>query len=312
MTEIVGINIAVLVVTISIILSGIILGLGRAISIKRIELFGVEELIQSIINAALVGGIFVIIEVAQTISKEMTLSSCSAESMISAVSCSFQAASGSLNALSGEIIKLSLLIGNYQSIVLNFNILEIQPLQNLSLVSNLFSANLIFSNILLIFLDFNLMLLNFFEQNALFLFLPLGLVLRSFFATRKIGGFLIALSIGLYLFYPAFIMAFPTPEPELLNATEAIILITNNSNYIVPPIVDMNDNYVIAQKIDQLSQNDFTGDLTIAHSKTSLALSKTMLSCVFAPLFSFIITIIFIKGFGDILSGPISFSLGVV
>ncbi len=312
MTEIVGINIAVLVVTISIILSGIILGLGKAFSIKRIELFGFEELIQSIINAALVGGIFVIIEVAQTISKEMAVSSGSSNSIISAASLSFKEIFSSINILSGEIVKLSILLGNYQSIVLNFGPIEIQPLQNLSSISNLFSIDLIFSNLLLIFVDFNLILLNFFEQNALFLFLPLGLIFRSFFATRKIGGFLIALSIGLYLFYPSFIMIFPFPHSELSNATNQMASITNNSNYTTIPIVDMNDNYVIAQKMDELSQNDFIGDLTLAHSKNSDALSKALLSAVFAPLFSLLITIIFIKGLGDILSGPMSFSLGVV
>jgi hypothetical protein len=51
----INLDVAVAIVSASIILSGILIGLGRAFSIKRIESFGVEELVQSVINAALIG-----------------------------------------------------------------------------------------------------------------------------------------------------------------------------------------------------------------------------------------------------------------
>jgi hypothetical protein len=40
------------------------------------------------------------------------------------------------------------------------------------------------------------------NATALTVFLPLGLVLRCFFATRKVGGALISIAVGLYLVFP--------------------------------------------------------------------------------------------------------------
>src|SRR3989338_8625315 len=61
---------ATLLVTISILLSGIAIGLGRALGYKRIENFGIEELAQSILNAAIVGAFAAIKEIVASISSD--------------------------------------------------------------------------------------------------------------------------------------------------------------------------------------------------------------------------------------------------
>jgi hypothetical protein len=114
--------------------------------------------------------------------------------------------------------------------------------------------------LLLMLVELNIQLLNFVAQNSLLLLLPIGLVLRTVFATRKVGGFLIALAIGLYIFYPAFVLVFPDPGPSLLNATAVMDNFTSNSLYATVPVVDLNSNYAIAGKLDVMSGRCVAGN----------------------------------------------------
>lgn len=312
MTEIIGMEIAILVVTISIVLSGIIIGLGRAFSIKKVELFGFEELTQSIINGALIGGIAVIIEVIQTISKDLIEPSCSTDSLIKGVECNFSLLSGHLFLFSQELTKLTVMLGYYQSLILDFSAFEIQPFVNIGAISTTFSFHLLLSSVLIILLNLNLQILSFFSENSLMLFLPIGLVFRSFFATRKLGGFLIAFSIGAYLFYPAFISIFPVPLEEINATNSNITAFVNNSMYATVPIIDLNDNYVIGEKLDNMSSANFVGDLTMIEQRSSKSLSDISFYSVFSPIFSFLITLVFIRELGNVLGGSMSFSWGVI
>ena len=314
MVEIIGMDIALIVVTISIMISGILLGLGRALSIKKIELFGFEELIQSVVNAALVGVIALIIESIETLSSDLITPSCSTSSLIAGVECNFSSLSSVLFSFSNELLKLSVMVGYYQSLILNFSVLEIQPFQNLASLSSVFSFQLLLSNILIILLNLNIQIISFFSTNSLSLLLPIGLVFRSFFTTRRLGGFLIALSIGAFLFYPAFISIFPVPLNSTNSSTLSMSALTNNSLYMTEPIVDLNDNNAVAQKLDSMSSpsTDFVGDLTVVQNSNSNTLSEILYYTVFTPLFSLLITIIFVKEFSDILGGNFSFSWRVV
>jgi hypothetical protein len=180
--------------------------------------------------------------------------------------------------------------------------------------------------------------LEFVSSNALLLILPIGIVLRSLFATRRAGGFLIALAIGLYVLYPSFIMIFPNPESDLVNASAQLDNFTNNSIYATMPVVDLNDNYAIAGKLDLMSgrcannlsnsslcQNytaaylsgsnssevpapDFTGDLTVITQANSDSISKVLLYSVVAPILSLILTIIFVRELGEVLGSEVGLS----
>ena len=184
--------------------------------------------------------------------------------------------------------------------------------------------------------------------NALGLLFPVGLVLRTMFATRKVGGFLIALAIGLYLFYPTFVLIFPDPQAEINQSAMLMENFTNNSFYATPPVIDLNDNYAIAGKFDILSgrchpdmfnitnttlnisnssllmacnqtladynitnltaQNvsiDFTGDLTEIAQSNNAAISKSLLYSVIAPIFSLLVTMIFVKELASLLGSEI-------
>ena len=172
-----------------------------------------------------------------------------------------------------------------------------------------------------------LQILLFISQNAVQVLFPLGLLFRSFFATRKLGGFLVALSLSLFLLYPVFILMFSSPEIEISAAVEKISVITKSPEYAPSPIIDLNNNNAVAEKLDFLAgreslfQNnstnnnssnitivpkvttDLTNDLTVMIQSTNAAISKVLLYSVLAPIFSLVVSIIFIKEFGNILSG---------
>ncbi len=334
MADFVGIEIAIVIVTASIILSGILIGLGRAFGYKKVEHFGIEELLQSIVNAAIIGSFAVIIELVDAVSSSIVGDSCPIGNAISQLSCTLDALTVSLFSFFSELVKTSNLVGYYQTLSLNFGSFSISPFTNLSSVSSVLSLQILLTNLIILFLQLNSQIAIFIGQNALGLLFPVGLVLRTFFATRRVGGFMIALSLGLFIFYPAFILIFPTPIYEIDNSSINMVNFTNNSYYAPIPVVDLNDNYAIAGKLDImsgrctnssnstgcLSQNisqenftlenlsvDFSSDLTVITQSNNVALSKSLLYSVIAPMFSLILTFVFVRELTSVLGSEITF-----
>lgn len=339
----IGMEIAVIVVTASIVLAGILIGLGRAFGYKRIEYFGVEELVQSIINAAIIGSFAAVIELVGVVSASVVLTACAEGNVVDQLICTLGTLNAGLFSLFQVLLNMLTMLGYYQSISLDFGSFAISPLANLSSLSGVLSAQLLSLNLLLILIGLNIQITEFIGQNSLALLFPLGLVLRTLFATRRVGGFLIALGIGLYLFYPTFVLVFPSPVEDMNASISAIENFTNNSYYATVPVIDLNDNYAIAGKLDILSgrcleqnmsnvtnmtnasacyefmeqqnitnmtqqQNltlDFSGDLTYITQSNNHVLSKSLLYAVIAPLFSLLITVVFVKELATLLGSEI-------
>jgi len=332
----IGMSIAVIVVTASIVLAGIIIGLGKAFGYRRIENFGVEELVQSVINAAVIGSIASVIALISGISASVVTKKCGIGDAPAQLSCMLTGVQSALFSLFQESVKALDILGYYQSLVLDFAAFSIQPFANLSSISNVLASQVFMMQLLTILIGLNIHMLEFVTQNALALLFPIGLVLRTFFISRKAGGFIIALAIGLYLFYPSFILIFPNPEPELLNATARLGNFTNNSLYATIPVIDLNSNYAIAGKLDMMSgrckastktdnsscgayasnfttnstglSTDFTGDLTMISQSNSGAISKTLLYSAIAPLLSLLVTLVFVKEAGELMGSEIGIS----
>jgi hypothetical protein len=343
----VGVEIAVVVVTASIVLAGILIGLGRAMGYERIEQFGIEELVQSVINAAIIGSFAAIIELIGAVSSSLITGVCSTGTVIDQLICTMGSLNAALFSLFQELIRTLNIIGYYQSISLDFGAFAISPFVNLASVSDALSLQLLSLNAIMMLVELNRQMAIFVGQNALALIFPIGLVLRTFFATRKIGGFLIALALGLYVLYPVFILVFPDPALSVANSTLVMAGFTNNSYYAAVPVIDLNDNYAIAGKMDVLSgrcvdyidyikqmnssnltngtnlssqcsafmlqqqnltQNqslDMSSDLTMISQSNSSSLARSLLYAVIAPLFSLIITIVFVKELATILGSEI-------
>jgi len=326
-----GMGIAIIVVTASIVLAGILIGIGRAFGYKRIEYFGIEELIQSVINAALIGSFVAVIGLIGTASSSITLAGCSQGSVIDQLICTLSTTSDLLFGLFQQMVQVLDLLGYYQGLSLDFGAFSVSPFGNLASVSSTLSAQLLSLDLAMMLIELNRQMALFVSQNALALIFPIGLVLRTVFATRKVGGFLIALAVGLYIFYPAFVLIFPGPQAEINASITAMGQLTNNSYYAPVPVIDLNDNYAIAGKLDimsgRCSQNlsntsacqdfinalpqnstataDFSSDLTLVVQRNTTALSKSLLYAVIAPLFSLLLTIVFVKELGSLLGSEI-------
>ncbi|HID73153.1 TPA: hypothetical protein EYP38_04375, partial [Candidatus Micrarchaeota archaeon] len=258
--EFIGVEIAVTVVIASILLAGILIGVGRAFSYKRVEHFGVEELVQSVVNAAIIGAFAAIMELVNVVSSSVVAETCAEGDAIAQLICTIEGLDMHLFSMFQELVRLTDVLGYYQSLSLSLSSISIQPFTNLSGMSDLFMSQLLSLQFLLVFLELNLQILYFVAQNALLLLFPLGLVLRTLFATRKLGGFLIALSLGLYILYPSFVLIFPDPSADLQNATYDISAFNNNSMYAAVPVVDLNDNYALAGKLDVMSGRCYSED----------------------------------------------------
>lgn len=358
--EFVGVEIAVIVVTASIVLAGILVGIGRAIENKKIEQFGLEELIQSVVNAAIIGSFAAVVELVGSISSTVVSESCSAGNVVMQLICTLNMINVSLFTMFQQLVQTLNIIGYYQSLSLDFGAFAVSPFINLASVSDLLSGQLLALNIIMMLSQLNAQIALFIGQNALGLIFPLGLVLRTLFATRKLGGFLIALAIGLYIFYPTFILIFPNPSESINLSSWSMENFTNNTYYQTVPVIDLNDNHALAAKLDLMSgrcnfndslfyvngtmvnstlfvinetdsvnitieengtacdlflyseQNytkdvsvDLSGDLTVIAQANDHAIAQTTLYNVLAPIFSLIVTIVFVKELSSILGSEI-------
>jgi hypothetical protein len=346
-----GMGIAIIIVTASIVLAGILFGVGRAFGYKNVEYFGIEELMQSLINAALIGSFAAVTGLVASVSSSIVTPGCSSGNVIDQLICMLGLVNGNLFSLFQSLIQMLNILGYYQGLALNFGAFSVSPFGNLSSVSGVLSAQLLSLNLIMILVGLNTQIAVFIQQNALSLLFPVGLVLRSLFATRKVGGFLIALAIGLYVFYPTFVLVFPSPQDDLANSTAIMAAFDNNSYYAPIPVVDLNSNYALAGKLDVMSgrcaplnsslinvtvvtnqtnvtttinvtnatisacQNftnltngastDFSGDITYVTGSATNSLAKSLLYTVVAPLFSLLVTAIFIKELGSLLGSEI-------
>ncbi len=341
--EFAGMGIAIIIVTASIVLAGIMIGLGRGFGYKNIEYFGIEELLQSLVNAAIIGSFAAMTGLVASVSSSIVTPACGTGTVIEQLACMLSAINAGLFALFQELTRMLALLGYYQGLSLDFGSFALSPFGNLSAISGVLSAQLLSLNLIMILVGLNAQIALFIKQNALSLLLPVGLVLRSLFATRKVGGFLIALAIGLYVFYPTFVLVFPAPDAEIANSTLTVAAFNNNSFYAAVPVVDLNSNYALAGRLDVMSGRcaipppvnvtgngtnittitnatasacanftnmtgasaDFSGDITVATGATTNALAKSLLYTVVAPLFSLIVTAAFIRELGSLLGSEI-------
>lgn len=219
-------------IIISIILSGIALGLGRAFSFKRLERFGADEIIQAIINSAILGFVValsaMVVQVGVEFTPQMGNITCftyynattnttiefNATALIPPdyVLCGLNATAMNSSALTSDMIRIENNIGYYQSLALHFGNLSIQPLVNLDSVSTQLSNSLYLIQFATFASAMNAQFLSFVSSGWFGTIFAAGLVLRSFFLSRKFGAFLIAVAIGLIIFYPLMIMMFQPPR----------------------------------------------------------------------------------------------------
>jgi hypothetical protein len=201
-------EVAVAVVIISIMFAGITMGIGRAFQNKKIEYWGRDELLQAFINGAIVGGLIGLIAILDTTVNSLVPSGPSLlcpgldpTTAIGFAQCYLADLGTKIYALSSLLVAVNVIVGFITSLGISF-IITVTPFAGLAPVGSILGMIIESLFVFLLAVQAQSSLLTFISGAALTTFLPVGLILRCFFPTRKLGGALIAMAIGMYVVFP--------------------------------------------------------------------------------------------------------------
>ncbi|MBU0586237.1 hypothetical protein KJ780_01880 [Candidatus Micrarchaeota archaeon] len=307
--------IATTAIIISVIIAGIAIGLGHAFSIKRLERFGLDEIFQSVVNAAILGAAIALSATILQIGAEFTPASAIPDNCtINAtppdyILCGINHTSYSTANLSSDLIRVQNNIAYYQTLDLHFGNFSIQPLANLNSVSNQLSSSSSTIHFSMFALSLNSQLLSFISSNWFGVIFATGLVLRSIFLTRKFGAFLIAAALSFIIFYPLMLMMFQPPTVQLETTKNITSAFLYNSTYQTVPIIDLNDNAAVANKIYNMSfsqDQDYVGDLTVLSQSVTDSSAALFFYSIFVPIIALLVTGALIKALSLSFAGELS------
>lgn len=331
-----GFSIAVYVISIMLSVAAISLGLGFALNNKKLKDFGKEEVMQSIINGILVASLILLFSSGGIVSA--AINSITSSQGISMQCQQFMANNSALclgyNYLSGQgytingvthpsilssVTQLNVLLlgingvlGAIASVKIDLAIVSfsfapvLTPILNqlgylIGVLTTLSIGTLVQSALLIVI-----------SITALTLILPVGLILRSFYPTRKLGGFLIAISIGLYAILPlSYVMdaSIASSYSSAMNTTNATKLLSYSNTaeqkiYSIGTNASSATNSSISGIVSNISQQ-FSGVLNDAINMVSYLIIYTFV----LPAFSVLITAISIKELSALLGSETNFDL---
>lgn len=331
-----GYEIGITIVSIMLAVGGIIFGLGFAFDNKRFKDFGRNELIESFINAAVLGILIILFLPGGFVTSMMnsiaygvtgnTANSCTGPYNYSYAICFseeylmglsgftisghqypslFDLSSGSLLAISG----LYAVAGLISSIHLSIGLASIS-------FSNLFKPfliqlgdiiELLTLSVFSIFLQYSV--IKVISYVAIPVLLPLGMVLRALYLTRRLGGAIMAIAISLFAVLPmSYIL-----EASMVQSYSQ----TSTSQLVTSMESSMNGLYSYNQS-SQLSKESLSSIFSNASSILSSSESSMLyifrqvvlivVEVIMFPIFSVILTIISAREFARILGTEVSFS----
>ncbi len=323
-----GFSISIYVVSIMICIGGIILGVGYALNEKKLKEFGKNEVFQSIINGVLVGSMLILFSSSGIVntmlnsitSSENASSTCMPQMSGNTAMCfaysylvgttpyHFMGKEGQsiltvttnlltdlfyVNAILGVIaglkinaVIISFSFGSFINPILYEIQYAIKALSDVAISITIQSSVLIFAAI-----------------SATTILLPLGLIMRTFYPIRKLGGFLIATGIGLYVIMP---MTYVFDASLINNYPESI---TNSSlNFAVNSTSSIESMLESRLTSNSISLPNFESSLTRINSVFNNAIESLLryvaLLIMYAfvlPTFSLVLTGISIRELSGIL-----------
>ncbi len=312
-----GYGISVLVISIMLSLSGIILGIGFAIDNKKLKEFGKTELMQGIINGMLVGGLLALFMPQGPISSmlnQLTMENAS-------ISCT-----GALAINPAICFAYNYLVGPAPYTFMNHTYLSIFDISTSTLIAlyALYAVLGILSQFLgpvlsqikyisqlvataAISADVQAALLSFAAASTLTLILPLGIILRAFYPSRKLGGFLIALAIGMYVVLPLSYVLNAAIAASFSNATSSSLSqISITSNTLQSAIGASAGNQNLLSEAYGLVKSV----LSAIENVINMLLTEVAYLIVYSfvlPIFSLVLTGISIKELAGLLGSDASF-----
>ena len=222
-----GFDISIAIITIMLILSGMVLGIGYAINNKKLKDFGKDEIIQSLINGILVGSLLILFMNNGLVSR--VISSVTFSSVTSTTCQSFMMNNPAIcfayNYLVGTtpytfngsdetsiLTDITLLLSALSVIEMSLGAIAAVKISLLVVTISFGSLiNPVISEIQYIIQIASSIAVGVAVQGAVLMFaaataittiMPTGLILRCFYPTRRLGGFLIAVAIGIYVIFP--------------------------------------------------------------------------------------------------------------
>ncbi len=336
----IGYEIAVSIVAIMISIGGIALGIGYGIDYRRLKSFGKDELFQSFINALILGALFTFFSPSGM--GVSLVNSIVQSSNVQAYCSGFMNDNYAICFADNYLVGLQpIKIGNasYPSL-LDASLTMLVPLTGsyllLGVISatdlNLGFASFSFSSILSPVMSeesFIIKLLTFaiidlYTQSALLsvvsivaipFLLPIGIVLRTFYLTRKVGGMIMAIAIGLFAVYPLTYLldAQITANYSAGLGPQAFTTFNLNSQSMQEQILSAGSGGISANAITPIGNGLLSGLTKLVSSFTGVfrqvmaAVSVLIIEVFFFPLFSLIITIVSIRELASALGSEVSF-----
>jgi hypothetical protein len=209
-------QVALLAVLISMFLAVLAYMAGYALSNQMLLAWAKQEIFQVLVSAFLLGSLIAIIATTQTAMSSDLVSGgtfvCPPDH-----ACHIALAKEYVNAMYDDSAKMARSIVKVNSILVflkNFKLvpeLTIAPYMGITVLQPLAGLGIIYDSLrtcldvlikVMMLLKVQEIIFDFIELALFPILLVMGLIFRTFFFTRKLGGLLIALAIGLYLVYP--------------------------------------------------------------------------------------------------------------
>ncbi len=312
-------SLAIDLVVVSILLSALALGIARAAGSRKLWTWGVDELAQSILNAALLGILVAWAAAASTaVSSSLpssALAACpdaahSANAPLSYSLCTLDNASAALSSVSSGLLSASYRLDMLAQMRLTLNVLSAAPFDALSWPAHAYADWAAQLAGLQSMLESQRQFLLLVASSAFGLFLPAGLMLRLFFATRKLGGALMAGAIGFFLVYPLAYSALTLSSPLAAQAAAATASLDQVSASLAAlPQADLSKSGEMANLLLNLSGEDIAARAFLPYGSVSSFIGTLNLLLVFYPLIALVLTLISIRQLAVILGGEFHLDL---
>ncbi len=341
-----GYSIALEVLAIMITIGGIIYGLGYAMGDKKLKRMGLDELYQVVISGLIIGAFIVLFVPGGIISALIG----SLTTGVSGTTCTTfvnnQAICFATSYLSGlgdvtvngnqyqslltsnlELLSATTLlyvgVGTLSSIDINLWIVSF-GLQGLNVVLGPLKGIVDFLSLSTVFIVAQSMLLGFIYWVAIPVMLPVGIVLRTFYFTRKLGGAIIAITIGGFLILPlTYVFSATLMDAYLTNSLANPIASTvasiNNFTSSVTGLQGSAFSLGTTQSSNSINYGllntviDGAGALSSSFNLITTAIwnciTLIIIQVFFLPIFSLILTFISTKELAKIFGSELSLDM---
>ncbi len=246
-------------IVIAIIVSGIAIGIGKALRNKKLERFGMEEIIQSIVNAALLGGAILISTCVTTIGSElisyspMNMTNITNATPAQMALLMYNNSTAELSSLSYQLLRLETTLAYYQTISIDLGNVSFQPLKGFEAVEPLLSINIFINTCLQLFLFALSNLLQFVDGAWFGAVFAIGLIFRSFFFSRKFGSTIMCLALSFILIYPFFLLLVPQPVEKIIQLRQNISYFLDNETSPPPSPIQLTTNGTLGDVLYNMS-----------------------------------------------------------